>query len=342
MFNKSLFIVLLLLSSSTIAQKIYRHKNQFSAQPSKYNGGMASMRLEVTTLEHIPQKNIEDSVKSVVISVKIKSDTSLVTNNSMVVFSENDTTFTKSKEALFERVGTSDEYQAKIPISASKVNINYYISITDSFGITVKSPSDAPKNYWSFSVGVKDTVPPVVEHYPANIVASTSKQFILAHIEDTYSDGIDSAYVEYSLNGQNKPAFGLKKYNPLTDDASFSQGKKDEMAYLATNVFAGLKVGDRIKYRIIASDKSKAKNKTIFPTYYVEVSDKNGKPTADYFEILVADATKTAVNQYVNNFNTATSDFALLGFAIAQVANFTSGGLHSIHPYTNGKGTDFE
>ena len=307
-------------------------------------GMFADMGWKGTSLTHTRIKNIETAVSKVTIKAVITSDTTIVAGSAKVFYTENDTLIVNAKPIELKRIGTTNEYSADIPVTKPISIIRYYLVVDDSFKRKNTAPAEAPtRGFYGFSVGTADTSPPFVTTDPPTIVPSTRKPDIFANIEDNYEHGIDTAYVEYQLNGVVQKPFGLKRYNAATDDKIYSQGRNDVFAFLAKAPFTGLKLNDRVLYRIVAIDKSKNKNKTILPAY-LNTPGTNVTVTPDYYEFVVSDLkTQTPALRYTNNFDAATDDFATIGgWGVMQPTGFTNGALHSAHPYKNGGNEDLQ
>lgn len=308
-------------------------------------GIFADMGWKSTSLLHTRQKNIENSVSKVTIKATITSDTTIVAGSAKVFYTENDTLMTNAKPINMVRIGTTNEYSADIPVTKPTAIIRYYITVDDNYKVKNTSPAEAPaRGFYGFSVGTADAFPPFVTTSPYTVVPTTSSPDIFANIEDSFEHGIDTVYVEYRLNGVTQKPFGVKKYNPATDDKAYSQGRNDVFAYLAKSPFGTLKQNDRIQYRIVAIDKSKNKNITVLPSY-LNTPGTNVVPTADYFEFVVSDLkSQDPIKVYSNDFNTASNDdfVGIAGWGITQPTGFTNGALHSAHPYKNGGNEDLE
>jgi hypothetical protein len=301
-------------------------------------GMFADMGWKGTSLVHTRVKNIENNVSSVTIKATITSDTTLVAGSAKVFYTENDTLLTNAKPISMVRIGTTNEYSADVPVTKNPSIIRYYLTVDDNFKRKNTAPAEAPtRGFYGFSVGTADTSPPFVSSNPLTIVPTTARLDVFANIEDNFQAGIDTAYVEYKLNGVDQKPIGLKRYNLATDDSTYSQGRNDAFAFLATAAFGKLKQNDRVLYRIVAIDKSKAKNKTVLPAYF-NTPGTNVIASPDYFEFVVSDLkTQTPVSVYSNTFNATTDDFATIGgWGVTQPTGFTDGALHSAHPYKNG------
>lgn len=303
----------------------------------------ADMGWKGTSLIHVPLKSIETFVPNVTISAKITSDTTLIAGSAKLYYTENDT-ISNAKVLDLKRVGNTDEYTAVIPVTRAGSIIRYYLVVEDNFKRKNTSPAEAPaKGSYGFQVGEPDFSPPFVLSSPFTFVPPNAKPDVFVVAEDDFQHGIDTVYVEYRVNGQVKPAVGLKKYNREIDDKAYSQGRSDDYSYLGKEVFGTLQKGDRVLYRIVAIDKSKNKNTTILPSYY-NTPGKNVKLTPDYFEFVVTDlTTQVPITTYSTDFNTPNDDFiGIGGWGISQPSGFTDGALHSAHPYKNGGDGDME
>jgi hypothetical protein len=125
--------------------------------------------------------------------------------------------------------------------------------------------------------------------------------------------GIDTVYMEYSINNGSLIRKGFKKVAGF----NFSYSNSFEFA-------AGLlKAGDVIKYRVIVKDKAKITNVVTLPA-------------TGNFEFTVL-SLQAPVGSYIQNFDTTpSSDFYLKGFSFAKPTGFSTTGLHSQHPYADG------
>lgn len=300
-------------------------------------GIFADMGWKGTSLVHTRLKNIENAVSKVTIKATITSDTTLIAGSAKVYYTENDTII-NAKPINLVRIGTTDEYSADIPVTKNPSIIRYYLTVDDNYKRKNTAPAEAPtKGYYGFSVGSEDTSAPFVTTNPYTIVPTTAKLDVFANIEDNFQHGIDTAYVEYKLNGVDQKPIGLKRYNVATDDIAYSQGRNDVFGFLASSAFGILKQNDRVLYRIVAIDKSINKNKTVLPAYF-NTPGTNVTASPDYFEFVVNDLkSQTPIQVYTNNFDAATEDFSTIGgWGVAQPTGFTNGALHSAHPYKNG------
>jgi hypothetical protein len=279
---------------------------------------LAQMGWKGTSLLHTPKADIEDKTKPVVFSATIKSDTTLRTDKIKLFYTENDTLLTRAKSVDMKRVGNTDVFEASIPAAANDRIIRYYMTADDASGRTFTNPPDAPRYIWRFDIQ-DDKIAPDIEYYPPLIVSSRDTVSIVTAVTDNLETGINSVIVEYSINGVNKTPLTIPQF-------------RDTELYFLRNAFGKLNAGDVVKYRIIATDNAKAKNRSTLPY------------DGAFFDLVVTDfkPATAAVAKYKNDFNgaSAANDFAGNGFSITQPEGFNNSAIHSIHPYKDGVGYD--
>jgi hypothetical protein len=219
--------------------------------------------------------------------------------------------------------GNVDEFSATIPATGTPTTYGYYISIKDNLNRNIYKPGfytedgSAPEHlYYVFEAG-PDTQAPFINHTPKPfILASDTEISLEAIISDNI--GILASSVEYQINGVNQTPVAM----------SLKAGT--DSTYIVTIPLPGLQDGDQIKYRILATDNSVAQNKT-------------AKPSASTFYSVNVVSLAATQDNYQNNFNSPSSDFfGDQQFSIITPTGFTNGAIHSIHPYPDGSGTNFE
>ena len=263
-----------------------------------------------TSLLHTRFKDTEDKVNPIVFRTKIESDTSLIAGSAKLVYSINDTSAAKRITVNLARVGNTNEYNYSLPPTANDKLIRYYFEVKDNSGRTYTNPPQAPRYLWSFNVAV-DNAAPTIDDLPIDLAYDKDTTLVLADITDNI--GVDTAYVEYSVNGAAQKSLGLKLTNGIY-----------VMQFPLTDILGG----NKIKYRIVAIDKSKAKNKSF-------------SPATDFYDFSVVKINAVAA-RYKNDFNSSgSSDFAG-SFSVTQPAGFDNPAIHSPHPYKNGVGANSE
>lgn len=258
----------------------------------------------------------EDQATDKVFSVQVYSDTLWDESSLKLYLAVNSNTF----NAVSAFVKTGNTYSYTLPKSATARNIKYYWYAQEKSGKKFVTPAEAPVisgtslgSYFEFNIAPDTTKPVVVYANPLKYIFTSQTSVTLPTLLAADNIGIDTVYMEYSINGGAAIRKGFTKVAGL----SFSFTNSFDFA-------AGLlKAGDVIKYRIIVKDKAKTTNTVTLPA------------TGNY-EFVVIGLQAVAAN-YLQNFDTApATDFYLKGFSFAQPSGFTSMGLHSAHPYADG------
>lgn len=342
-------------SISHLDDNTYRSGNENSLMTSKSNPQevirdvgplvksiFADMGWVSTSLIHDPIKSTEKALKNIDLSVKITSDNILTSGSYKVYYTENDEEIKNAKMLVLKSGNKPDIYTANIPITKPDAIIRYYFTVDDNTKTTYTAPAEAPsKGFFGFQVGAKDTRAPEIYAEAINFATPNSPLNITTLAEDNFQEGIDTLIVEYSINGAPKPSFGLRKFNLELDGAALSNGSLDAFFYIAKSPFGKVNVGDKIKYRFVATDKSSSKNKSFIPSYYDTPNLTNSKASGFYEIAIINPIVQTdVVDNYKTNFDDDKKDFASVGFSISDVAGFSNKALHSEHPYKNGGNID--
>lgn len=248
-------------------------------------------------------KDTEEHLTEIELNAVIRSDT--VYNKDLVglVYSFDDfltaDTLTMSAGAL------KNSYSGTIPVSSYNTKMDYYFYAIDGFLRVYRSPSLAEKNPFSVYIGT-DTVKPVISHTPAEYYFEKIDSIrFKASVTDNL--GVDTVYMEYSVNAGTSKFYGLK-----------SDGLEEFAATLPVKTEM-LKGRDSLEYRIIAIDKASGRNMRI-------------APSSGYYSIRI-ETMLPVVSSYSTDFTGAASEFFNSGFAIAKPEGFSNYGLHSEHPY---------
>jgi len=248
-------------------------------------------------------KDLEEK-KPIVFNLTIESDTEIDSNAVFVYFWTD--SFKNNKDSL--RLIPNIEYgnfSATLNPATETGKIDYYIQARDKMNRTFSLPTEAPAEIYSVIIG-DDNQPPVINHIPIPYFVSNGENIMISAIADD-NVGVDSVYIEYSINNIPQQPFGL-----TPDSANIYSG------IFKTDVNL-LKDGDIIKYQISAIDLSKAKNKTT-------------SPIDDYYSFKV-EKIFDPIAGYISDFNNPTTDFILSDFDIYLAVNFKNKSLHSPHPY---------
>ncbi len=196
---------------------------------------------------HTPLSDIEDfSERQVKLNIYQTHQTSVI-DSLKLYFSIN-----KSEFQSVQMIPTSlaGEYAANIPALTGESSIDYYFGIYDIYTGNLFHPENAPSQYFSYKAGI-DQIAPSIVFTPINSLSLFHFPYtIYADVSD--NQGIDSAYISYSLNNGNWIREELEVYNGNIYSFTFQNSGSST-------------VGDKIDYVITAIDKAKIPNKTNYP-----------------------------------------------------------------------------
>lgn len=248
-------------------------------------------------------KDIEEK-KPISFILSIESDTETDSNAVILHFSPDGF---KSKKDSLKLVSnpTKGQFSTTLNPTIDSGKIDYYIVARDKMARAFSVPTEAPSELYSVKIG-PDNEPPVISHKPIPYFVSNKNDIVISTIADD-NLGLDSVYVEFSINDIQQQSFDLKLDSNTIYSGFFKTG------------FNLLNDGDIIKYRIYAIDSSKVKNKTVSPVnnYYSFRIEKIFEP----------------IDGYYNDFNISSKDFIISDFDIYTEKGFENGSLHSPHPY---------
>lgn len=264
-------------------------------------------------------KDTEES--QVLFSAKVYSDTLWDEKSLKLMYSVDKSILSATPVTTFTKTGSNTySYLLTLPKSTANRKVSYYWTANELSGKKFTSPAEAPViagtkfgSYNEFVIGVDTVKPIVVYSNPLKYIFTSQTTIPLPNLLAIDNLGIDTIYMEYSINGAALKGQGFKKL--VGDTYSYSN---------AFSFLAGvLKSGDVIKYRIVVKDKAKITNVV-------------NLPASGFYEFKVLGilaSTKT----YVSSFDQQPSaDFYLKGFAFSQPTGFSSPSLSSDHPYADG------
>ena len=265
----------------------------------------------------------EDVSKDIVFTAKVYSDT-LINESSVKLMMAIDKSILSATSMPLVKSGNT--YTYTLPKSSATRKINYYWTANDAGGKKFTTPAEAPViagtnfgSYFDFTVGA-DTVKPVVIYAnPLKYIFNSQTTVALPTLLTSDNIGISAVYMEYSINGA---AFVRKDFTKIAGE-TFKYSN-------SFNFTSGqLKAGDVIRYRVVVADAAKISNIVY-------------SPASGYYDFKVL-ALADPVASYVQNFDTTPSaDFFLKGFNLTQAAGFSSGALHSVHPYADGNEESYD
>lgn len=314
------------------------------------------MEWKTTSVIHEDRLRDSEDVKDRVLSADIFSDTTLVPN-SVRLFIGRGTSVTNvaSFSAVTPtQVGTSNRYTYTLPASLATGQVGYYFQVQDASGRTFTNPgklsASGQQLIYRATLG-PDNVAPTISQLgiranglytsPTTATAAgTNSYYIIAGATDTLNvstiifddrtTGVDTAYVEYQINGVSQTPVPLRysiQRRLLTDGVA-----QVDSVYIGRLRFPNLTAGARIQYRVVAIDSSRARNRIV-------------SPATGFFDIAVVAPQTTVRSSYSNDFSNPTAaaaDFATNDFFIAQPSGFQSPMLQSAHPYRNGNTFEFD
>jgi len=247
----------------------------------------------------------KEEVQPVTFNVSFDSEYEIDSSALYVIYST-DEFQTQSDTLNLVSENSDGVFSATLSPDESVEIITYYIEARDVKDRVKYAPALAPKEYYQVKFG-PDVLRPSISHTAIDYFLKRGVPLaISADVSDNL--GVDTVYVEYSINNVQQAPFGLSFVEDDTYSAEFPFN-------LAT-----LNDGDSIHYKIYAIDSSVAKNMTQLP--------KSNETFAFRVEEIF-----DPVSSYENNFNSETSDFLISDFTIYTATNFEDGALHSPHPY---------
>lgn len=271
-------------------------------------------------IDHTPLTNTEDASSDFAVVCKLDADTAYNANMVKLQYTLDGTTFNTINMTA---TGNANEFQGLIPKPASAgslVKYQYFLSVEDVAQRVYKSPgviykqgtNTTQQRLHEFEVG-PDTKVPKITHSPTPFVKQTDTSLPLSAIL-TDNIGIQGAILEYSINDGAISTMAMLNTKDSTFDATIA---------------LSLAAGDKLKYRIKATDNSIAKNVSYSPaTGFHQVNVVTLAATRDF---------------YSTDFNTVNNDFfGDTQFSIVKPTGFADHAIHTSHPYPDGTGANFE
>ncbi len=284
------------------------------------------MEWKTTSLLHEPLTDFE-TVTAQVVTARLFSDTTLGTAPPKLLYRQQ--TNTAFREVDMVRQSTTNVYSYTLPAAELTGTINYFLRTTDATGRVYTNPGrdlNDRQAVYSFTTGL-DRTPPTITHTPEQTVlfaAAADTIPIIARVTDdrqlgnARKRGIDTVFVQYQINGQDRPPVPLFLLNPDFFPDSTWGG-------LITIPRGTLRGGDVLRYRIVARDLAAARNQAV-------------NPATGFYEITILAPQATVRPQYFGDFTatTAAADFGGNGFRIETPRGFSNPSINSDHPYRNG------
>lgn len=265
-------------------------------------GIMADIGWKSMRIEHFPLKDME-IVGPLNFKVNITSDYPLDFSRLFLFFSTD--SFASHIDSIPLFAVEPNLFETNLPLRSETETLQYYISAFDTMNRVFTSPADAPSDFFIINFGPDDIFPSIA-HKPIPFFFDTGEELkFVAYVQDNV--GIDTVFIEYSINGIEQKPFGLSHDSDTVYSGIFP---------IASNQ---LNDKDEISYHIVATDASSSGNTRKFPL------DSNLS-----FKV---EKMFNPVTSYSNNFDNGRNDFILHDFDIYHDEGFQNGALHSPHPY---------
>jgi len=264
---------------------------------------MADIGWKHMYVDFTPVKDIE-TLKPLMFDVSLESDFPVDTSKVYVVYSTD--SFENQSDTLFLKPGTiPGKFQAELVPAGSASEVQYYLIAGDVKNRVFKRPGLAPEQFYTITIGPDNEKPEITHEAIPYFLVTEEKLEVVANINDNL--GIDTAYVEYKINGEIQPTFGLNPTEKTMYKGNFNFD------------FNQLMDGDEITYNIVAIDASQKGNRLKIPFKNVH-----------RFKI---EKIFDPIRGFYTSFDYPASDFVISDFEIYTETGFENGALHSPHPY---------
>lgn len=272
---------------------------------------------ETLKIQHNKLADTENATGPYSVTAKIVADSGYNASTVKLHYTNDGVNFTS---VLMTPSGPEHTFTGAIPFSGLG-NYGYFISAENERGIEYTNPGKRvrPKNTQQqllhiFKVG-PDLSPPKIIHTKKPFLLDSETEFVItAEISD--NSGSVDAVLSYTINDIPQPDKAFTLIAPESDSI-----------HTVSLDITSLTHGDRIKYRIIATDHAANMNTAYSPS------------ATDYHVINVVGLEQTRYF-YSNDFESTENDddFFGTGYTISTPAGFSNRAIHSEHPYTNGDG----
>ena len=266
-----------------------------------------------TQINHEEGTGTEDVSQAFEVVASVTSDDGYDASSVMLHYSQD--TFKTETVIPMTGTGTADEFTATIPAPNEITIYQYYITLKDNREVPFVAPTEAPNPlFFEFFYAIDETLPEIVHEAVTTLDDQTDLVTIEASVTDFFT-GVETVKVEYKINGITQTDVIMER--------DFTDGFRPDL-YVGNIELptGGLNEGDVLAYRIVANDRSPARNSI------------NSPNTGGFNEIEVSKIL-TAIDLYVNDFENDDNDFNGNGFSITTPAGFSDPSINSIHPYTN-------
>lgn len=254
-----------------------------------------------------------------VVKAKILSDNGYLPDQVKLFYTTDNVTFT---QVAMTPTGVTDEFQASLPGVTTNWGYGYYISVVDVLNRTFTNPGKIQtqkqqpvQDLVVFNIGTDSQAPEIV-HTPVDYIFNDETELAIeAAITDNL--GVQQVRIEYSING-----------GALQQQVMQQVNGGDNLYRTMISIPPGLVIGNKIEYKIVATDNSAGANLASAPD--------NGN-----YSILIT-GIMAVRDAYITDFNQPSIDFIGSGLRMTTPSGFTNAGIHSDHPYKDGSGINNE
>jgi len=211
-----------------------------------YNPGEMSPQIDFE-----PLPDTEESGEDIHLSCFIRSELSLAETALHFKTEAASRTADDYTPVSLERGLLPDQYVATIPGQPDGTQVFYYIYAENIAGSHSTSPPGAPDDLYSFWVRT-DTFAPTIEHTPLSSQPASQDSFeVMCIVRDDHGVDDDSVRLRYHFGDRG--------------DTSVTLDPQGDSVYSGEIKAAGLAPGDRVWYRLEATDVAKTPNHTALP-----------------------------------------------------------------------------
>lgn len=279
------------------------------------------MGWEYTYIQHENLPNSEDiTVDSFSVTATINSDAGYLEDEVFLYYSK-DNFVSDTTSVQMTATGNINEFTAQIISAKVEGQVySYYFTSKDIKDRAFSRPSLLlPNRFFTFQTA-QDSVAPEISHSAPNFVRTEDVNLTLAALIGDFSP-LSSVEVEYYVNDQAVQSASMVEVDR----------NRTNSIYVSEIPLTGLSLedGDSIRYKIIAKDASKLLNTTTFPaSNLIKVNVVATLDPVESYETDFDDITASANDFFVSN-----------NFSIKVESGFSTGAIHSDHPYANGTGS---
>lgn len=250
---------------------------------------MIDMGWEYAFFDHAELADTEDEFSNIHFEMDFNADMDIVPGSVELVYEIEGVQYSGSMTEV-----SDGSYEIDLPNPGISL-VTYGFAVTDEYDRTITSPE-----MFTIDIGPDEEFPEII-HEPLGPFRKFGNDALPA-LDIAFSDnlGVESAVLEYRLNGGQTSTLDLLTSNPVIPIELES-----------------LEFGDLIEYRIVVTDASSRSNVSVLPT-------------EGYYDLLIIDIIREA---YENDFELGGQAFVGDDFYVFTEEDFDNNAIHSVHPY---------